>query len=153
MGGVKLNNIEELNISMYNFLKKYIKDEDLVQDIAEIFIQRKYAERYDPLKSSFKTFVNNYYKFIFGNINKKTKYLNTVGLIEGFNDVNNEPILDDVMIEKESLAKIFDYFTDEELDLMTGEVFGAELARRRGITRQAVNSKLKNRINKFKKNL
>lgn len=149
--------LEERKLELYNLLHRYVvcnheHREDLIHDIYEIFLRRKYVEKFDPEKSSFKTFVNNYYKFILGNINKKNKYLNTTGLIEGFNDMDRSPSICDIMVEKESLAEVFDYFTDEELDLMRGETIGADLARKKGISRQTVNEKLRKSIKKFKEN-
>lgn len=146
--------IKKRKVELYNLLKKYIgpDKEDLVHSVYEVFLKRKYVESFDPEKSSFKTFVNNWSKFIMKTIHLKTKYLNKVELLEGFNDVDKSPSICDMIIEKEYLAEIFDYFTDEELNLMNGNTVGADLARKKGITRQAVSIKLRDKVRKFKEN-
>ena len=149
--------IKKRKIELYDLLKKYIgyntpDKEDLVHSIYEVFLRRKYIEKYDPEKSSFTTFVNNYYKFILGNMNRQRKYLNTVELKEGFNDIDNISFIED-FIKKESLTEIFDYFTEEEIDLMSGVISGADVGRKKNVSRQTVNEKLRKRIKEFRENL
>lgn len=143
--------LDGLTAKMYKYLQTYIKDEDLVQDIAEVFLRRNYIEKFNPELSNFKTFITRYSKFIIGNINVSKKYLNTVSLIEGCHDEDKSLSIDNDMIKKRLLSEIKDYFTPEEIDIMEGGVSRADIGRRRGITRQAVSDKLLKKIDSFKK--
>lgn len=148
-------------IELYKLLKLIIKSrtnvekEDLVHDVYVKFLENRYLDRYDPFKGTFVYFVKVYTGFVLGNIfcpQRKsywTHNIKTWNLEDGYTTSKSRNPQEELLF-KESLKDAMLYFTKTELDVLLGNKTCAEIARKRGVSRQYTSAQLKERISKFK---
>lgn len=147
-----------------NFLyeKLCFHREDLINEIIKVFIERGYIDRYNPDICPFDAYVNTYKRLVILNLIKKCKARKRYGHKISLNYINedketnityaiNNETPEDIIIRKDFFSRAKDFFTERELDVLMDKITQTDLAKKEGVSKQAINKRMERKIKRFKK--